>query len=545
MIIYTPQFIIENLLDSRGKLSSARLKKFNVALPTEELYQIVHDLPGPQKCVVCGAPTHFKNFAQGYLLFCSTKCSANSPTTKGKKFATNMAKYGAGEAFNSTAARVKIQNETMEKFGVTHRSKLPETTEKRRKTCLTIYGVDNVNKVASIREKQRDTYRKKTGVNHPYQNKNLVEKMNQLKRDVWLPQKFQDLALHNLIPNFDTKNYDGVLGRYEWLCSTCSTKFTARLANGKIPRCPTCFPYGYNSSQLETDIADLIRGKGFEVITGDRRIICPLELDIVIPEKKVAIEIDGDYWHSELQGKDRNYHLNKTTLANNAGYRLIHILHSQWSKNPELVKSRITSALGVNAKVMARKCQVLKITSAVASNFLNLNHTQGNIAAKLSYGIYSFDHELIGVMTFGKSRFSKSAVWELLRYCSKQGVNITGGASKLYARFKEEFSPTTVISRCDLTANTGNLYSMLGFSKSHTSPPNYKYTRNYSDLIIRQEYQKHKLAKILETFDPSLTEWGNMQANGYDRIWDCGNSVWIWKQKAVESNTNSPYFDLK
>jgi hypothetical protein len=267
------------------------------------------------------------------------------------------------------------------------------------------------------------------------------------------------------------------------------------------------------------------------VITGDRRIIHPLELDIVIPEKKVAIEINGDYWHSELQGKDRDYHLNKTTLANNAGYRLIHILHSQWNKNPELVKSRIMSALGENTKVMARKCQVLRITSAVAANFLNLNHIQGNVAAKVAYGIHSSEHELIGVMTFGKSRFNKSAEWELLRYCSKQGINITGGASKLYAKFKEEFSPTSVISYCDLTYNTGNLYSMLGFSMSHTSPPNYKYTRNYSDLISRQVCQKHKLAKLLETFDPALTEWENMQANGYDRIWDCGNSVWIWKQK--------------
>jgi hypothetical protein len=42
------------------------------------------------------------------------------------------------------------------------------------------------------------------------------------------------------------------------------------------------------------------------------------------------------------------------------------------------------------------------------------------------------------------------------------------------------------------------------------------------------KYQKHKLEKLLPIFDPLLTEWQNMQNNGYDRIWDCGNDVWEW-----------------
>ncbi len=36
---------------------------------------------------------------------------------------------------------------------------------------------------------------------------------------------------------------------------------------------------------------------------------------------------------------------------------------------------------------------------------------------------------------------------------------------------------------------------------------------------------KHKLPKLLEKFDNELTEWENMQINGFDRIWDCGNNV--------------------
>jgi hypothetical protein len=28
-----------------------------------------------------------------------------------------------------------------------------------------------------------------------------------------------------------------------------------------------------------------------------------------------------------------------------------------------------------------------------------------------------------------------------------------------------------------------------------------------------------------------LSEWQNMQINGYDRIWDCGHMKFIWNRK--------------
>ena len=43
----------------------------------------------------------------------------------------------------------------------------------------------------------------------------------------------------------------------------------------------------------------------------------------------------------------------------------------------------------------------------------------------------------------------------------------------------------------------------------------------------RYKFQKHKLKHILNVFDESLTEWENMINNGYDRVWDCGNRVFV------------------
>jgi hypothetical protein len=48
--------------------------------------------------------------------------------------------------------------------------------------------------------------------------------------------------------------------------------------------------------------------------------------------------------------------------------------------------------------------------------------------------------------------------------------------------------------------------------------------------MSRVQFQKHKLKDKLDKFDPSLTEWENMQLNDYNRIWDCGNYVFSWRK---------------
>ena len=40
------------------------------------------------------------------------------------------------------------------------------------------------------------------------------------------------------------------------------------------------------------------------------------ELDVYIPSKHIAIEYNGIYWHSELNGKNKNYHLTMDSAEN-------------------------------------------------------------------------------------------------------------------------------------------------------------------------------------------------------------------------------------
>ena len=141
-----------------------------------------------------------------------------------------------------------------------------------------------------------------------------------------------------------------------------------------------------------------------------------------------------------------------------------------------------------------------------------------------------YKDELVAVMTFSKARFS-DAEYELQRFCSKVGFVIYGAASKLLKYFRNEYKGR-IISYANRRWSTGNLYKKLGFDFIHDSEPNYFYFKNYgcsSKFVLesRNKYQKHKLINILEKYNNKLSEWDNMTLNGYDRIFDSGNKVYM------------------
>ena len=48
-----------------------------------------------------------------------------------------------------------------------------------------------------------------------------------------------------------------------------------------------------------------------------------------------------------------------------------------------------------------------------------------------------------------------------------------------------------------------------------------------TEIYHRFNFRKNVLDKKLSIFDPTKTEWENMKDNMFDRIWDCGNVVFI------------------
>jgi hypothetical protein len=338
--------------------------------------------------------------------------------------------------------------------------------------------------------------------------------------------------------NVSIEGYNGALVGLR--CNKCSNTFemtSQYLHKSKFRKdiCPYC-RQSPTKSKAELEVLDFVREIcSTKVLSGNRNQIFPLELDIYIPEKNLAIEYCGLYWHSEQQGKDKNYHLHKFKLCQDKGIRLISIFEDEWTETPSIVKSRLRAILGqAQKKVMARKCHIKAITSSQARTFCRENHVQGSGSCSVAYGLY-WKESLVSVMTFSKPNVSKgqkthiNGYWEMNRFCSLVDHQVQGAAGKLFSRFVKDHSPISVFSYADARWSNGDIYQTLGFEFQHHTPPNYWYIRS-GECMRRHRFSLRKNS----TDDPQLTEWQNRQAQGWNRIWDCGSTKWVWENKKPE-----------
>jgi hypothetical protein len=216
----------------------------------------------------------------------------------------------------------------------------------------------------------------------------------------------------------------------------------------------------------------------------------------------------------------------KTDACEKVGVQLVHVFEDEWLEKPDIVKSRLLGMLGrCRTTIYARLCEVRSVDQSTASEFLRVNHMQGNVNASVCLGLYS-DGRLVALMTFGKCRFDKRHEWEMLRFCSKLNTRVIGGAGKLLTHFEKNYRPKSLVTYADKRWSQGGLYKALGFRLDHVSKPDYWYFKNgVRHRYSRMMFQKHKLKDLLKAFDPSLSEVQNMKNNGYSRIFDCGNYV--------------------
>ena len=321
-------------------------------------------------------------------------------------------------------------------------------------------------------------------------------------------------------------------GKLKIRCRKCGKTSEKSLKNGMIgrlmdfPMCDHC-----ERAREETEFAEFVRSTyNGKIVHGEggRKTIPPYELDLYLPDAKLAFEYDGLYWHSDSVKPERSYHLNKTKMCDRKGIRLIHVFSNEWIFKRKIVESRIKDMLGMyGTKLYARKCETREVPSSDSRKFQEENHLQGAVNAKIHIGLYR-ENMLVALMTFGKCRFDKKTEWEMLRFCCKIGYHIPGAAGKLLSHFEKKYSPKSLVSYADLRWSQGGLYRKLGFELARKSPPNYWYfKKNDNSLLSRVNFQKHKLKDVLEKFDPSKSERENMKDNGYYRIYDCGNLVFV------------------
>ena len=485
-----------------------------------------------------------------------------------------------------------LEKNNLKKYGVKSTFELKENIEKSKNTKLQKYGNSGYNNINKIKQTKLDKYGDENYINvekikttklQKYGTLDFNEKSNKTKLEKYGTLDFSDKAKKTTIEKygtldfskksketiilkygsysniflkksyirmknkyesiveflFDESEYKSAYGykKYPFKCKKCDVNFDDYMTNGLSPKCPVCNPYIQSKPQEEiyNYLKELLIST--EVVKNTRSILFSgKELDIYIPSKKIAIEFNGIYWHSEMTGgKGKNYHLDKTNDCEKQGIRLIHIMEDEWTYRQDIVKSKLKHICNISTdkSVYARNCIIKEIDGKDSNLFLDKYHIQGCDKASIKIGAYN-NNELIAVMTFGKNRVAlgnnvQQNCYEMYRFCTSK--NVVGIGGKLLKYFINNYKPKKIISYADRRYSYNNaFYNKIGFKCVGNTSPNYWYFHSDNKLILfhRFNFRKDSLNKKLEKFDNNLSEWQNMQNNGYDRIWDCGHYKYEW-----------------
>jgi very-short-patch-repair endonuclease len=467
----------------------------------QKMYHYYHNITYIKKCD-CGKTLFFINFNKGYSVHCSSKCTHNDI-----------------EVINKT------KNTLIEIYGVDNLQKSKELKNKTYETNLKRYGFKHAAQSKEIQKKQKKTNLEKLGVEYPAQNKSVRDKFyksiidkNLSKYDNLISIDYNSKKMKFNCDFGEDHDFEISTDLFQnrkrcniKLCTICNTKFT---------------------SMAEKNFLDLFYDTEKKLLN-NRTIIKPFELDIYLPDLKLAFEFNGLYWHSEVN-KENNYHLNKTEECEKQGIQLIHIWEDDWLYKQDIVKSMILNKLGKTTnKIFAKKTEIKEITdNKLIREFLNKNHLQGFVGSKVKLGLF-FDNELVSLMTFGNRRVAmgkkstNEGEYELLRFCNKLNTNVIGGASRLFKYFIDNYKPNEITTYADRSHSNGKLYQTLEFEFIGKTEPNYYYI---IDGIKHHRFNFRKDILIKEGYDANKTEHQIMLERKIYRIYDSGNLKYRYKK---------------
>ena len=305
-----------------------------------------------------------------------------------------------------------------------------------------------------------------------------------------------------------------------------------------------CAGCNHTRSRGEAEIADFM-SLFSTVVSRTRKVIKPRELDIYAPDKQLAVEYCGEYWHShgdaDSEVANSMNHFNKYTECKDKGIRLITVFETEWKEHKYALKRLLRNAIGAaRGKLMARKCEIRNVPHPEATAFYAKYHPQGGSGYGLHYGLY-WKGALVSCMRFTEGANDRGAnkqrVWTLTRYATR--ITVAGGASRLFNAFVKEMKPKVVKSFSDNRYFDGAMYALLGFTLDADTKPDYVVWHAKLGIRPKSAWQRRELpVRAAELgagldFDPDTdprTERDITFLLGGRRLYDCGKKRWIWRR---------------
>ncbi len=146
-------------------------------------------------------------------------------------------------------------------------------------------------------------------------------------------------------------------------------------------------------------------------------------------------------------------------------------------REPQKIAALILSKLGLNQTVFARSCEVKRVDKKQATEFLDRYHIINSTQSAYNFGLF-YQNELIALASFSKGRKMNrleehQRSFELIRFCCRTGITVTGGLTRLIKNFCNEKQAGDIMTYVDKQLSDGTSFVRAGFKKHSETEPNY------------------------------------------------------------------------
>lgn len=269
-----------------------------------------------------------------------------------------------------------------------------------------------------------------------------------------------------------------------------------------------------------------------QVLTSDTGVAEPHGVDIYVPQKQVAVDINAVSVSTESSGRDKWYHYRKYELCRQQGVRLFTVWGDDYARSPDLVKSMIAQHLGTvrQEAIYPRNTFFTRVPGEETRGFLSSFHIRGAEATDDRYGIRAHfglrerrTERIAAVM--GVKYHRERRELEITRFATRR--RMPNGFSKLLKNVVDEAMragiransiPERIVAHSHNDYSQGEPYATHGFTPTALLDPECFYAVDHLSERFR--------SSDTDIFGDDFIQHIPAERNRLDRIWDCGSIRW-------------------
>lgn len=541
----TKKELIETLLNHRNYLRESLFKKY-----FPEDYENLLCLDFPQNmsfsqkvyhyayddfelklgiCPVCGNRSTYRSFNDGYITYCSIKCSQNSKEVRERIERTNLERYGHicsvdgpecvakkketwenkyGKGIDNPAkaesVKMKMEKTCLKKYKKKHaasakvvRDKIEATNlkkykkksplgnkkvrEKGRQTCLNKFGFEVASQSPEIQEKVENTCLKNHGVRRPMMSKKI-----QLKAQATCMRRYkkrfvlQVSTIRKRITQTNIERY-GVANAFNIVNNKNNKKWTDSGPNLK-------FAKKLDEHNIEYEREFIILNRIYDFKIGNILI----EINPSITHNSKINVFGGDPLHPE-------YHMNKYILAKQHGYHNICVW--DWDNVDKIVNLFVPKYI-----LNISELQTIEVSKQDANVFLE-KYCITSIASDYNKNIgFRYNNEIVSLAVFENN---------IMKYFAfHKDYSVKNGFVFLIDMFAQKHDYKNIEFVVDCSKYDASEFLKIGFEINKLCNPK---------LHLYREYDKHIIGALSENV---------VMNDKFLPIYDCGyvelNKTYWW-----------------